>query len=94
MKKYAMIGYYPDGVSGQVYAVGNDGVTVEEAKEHAAKEDLELFQLFPLPGEEVGPHQFYRRQEDGKYKQGRSREFAARLSEYVGGLIKKDEAGK
>ena len=88
-----MIGYYPQQVHGQVYAVGNEGVTVEEAKEHAAKEGLELFQLFPLPGE-GGGHRFFRRQEDGSYKQGRSREFAARLSGYVGSLIEKDEAGK
>ena len=93
MKKYAMIGYYPPGSIGQVYAVGNEGVTVAEARERAAEEGLELFQLFPLPGEESGPHQFYRHHVDGTYRQGRSREFAARLSSYVGGLIKKDEAG-
>ncbi len=92
MHEYAMIGYYPSG--GGVYAVGNEGVTVKEAKELAAKEGLELFQLFPLQGKESGPHQFYRRQEDGTYKQGRSREFAARLSGYVGALIEKDEAGQ
>ena len=93
MKKYAMIGYYLSDVGGGVYAVGNEGVTVAEAKEHAATEGLELFQLFPLQRHESGPHQFYRRQEDGTYKQGRSREFAARLSGYVGSLIEEDEAG-
>ncbi len=36
MHKYAMIGYYPIEVSGQVYAVGNEGVTVDEVKERAA----------------------------------------------------------
>jgi hypothetical protein len=56
MKKYAMIGYYPSDVGGGVYAVGNEGVTVAEAKEHAAKEGLELFQVFPLQGQESGPH--------------------------------------
>ena len=91
-KKYAMIGYYPNEVSGGVYAVGNEGVTAKEAKEQAAEEDLELYQLFPLRGKQSGPHQLYRRQEDGTYKQGRSREFAARLSGYVGGLIANDEA--
>lgn len=90
--RYAMVCYYPPHVSGQVYAVGNEGVTVEEAKDRAAEEGLEMFQLFPLRGEDTGPHQFYRLHEDGKYKQGRSREFAARLSGYVDGLIKKDEA--
>lgn len=94
-KKYAMIGYYPNEVSGGVYAVGNEGVTTRKAKELAAKEDLELFQLFPLQGKETGQHQFYRRNEHGEYKQGRSREFAARLSGYVGRLIiEKDEAGE
>jgi hypothetical protein len=92
MPEYAMIGYYPPHVSGQVYAVGNEGVTVQEAKNRAAEEGLEMFQLFPLRGKDSGPHQFYRLHEDGKYEQGRSREFAARLSEYVGGLIDKDEA--
>jgi hypothetical protein len=94
MNKYAMIGYYPDLDKGGVYAVGNEGVTVKKAKELAAKEDLELFQLFPLQGKQSGPHQLYRRKEDGGYKQGRSREFAARLSGYVGRLIEKDEAIK
>ena len=92
MPKYAMIGYYPLHVSGQVYAVGNEGVTVEEAKERAAEKGLEMFQLFPLPGE-GGGHRFYRLHENGKYAQGQSRYFAARLSGYVGGLIEKDEAG-
>lgn len=32
MHKYAMIGYYPREISGQVYAVGNEGVTINEAK--------------------------------------------------------------
>ncbi len=94
MNKYAMIGYYPNDVSGQVYAVGNEGVTVDEAKEHAAREGLELFQLFPLRDKPTGPHRFYRRDEDGEYKHGRSREFAARLSGYVARLIEKDEAGE
>ncbi len=94
MKKFAMIGYYPNSVSGGVYAVGNEGITLEDAKELAAEESLELFQLFPLKDKETGQHQFYRRQEDGSYKQGRSREFAARLSGYVGSLIEKDEAGE
>lgn len=93
-KKYAMIGYYPNEVSGGVYAVGNEGVTAQEAKEQAAEEDLELYQLFPLRGKETGQHQLYRRQEDGTYKQGRSREFAARLSGYVGRLIEKNEASE
>ncbi len=91
-KKYAMIGYYPNEVSGGVYAVGNEGVTTQEAHERAVEEDLELFQLFPLRGQPTGQHRFYRRQVDGAYKQGQSREFAARLSEYVGGLIEKDDA--
>jgi hypothetical protein len=91
-KHYAMVGYYPLHVSGQVFAVGNEGVTVQEAKDYAAKEGLEMFQLFPLRNKDTGPHRFYRLHEDGKYKQGRSREFAARLSEYVGGLIVRDEA--
>jgi len=94
MNKYAMIGYYPNEVSGGVYAVGNEGVTTEEAKEHAAREHLELFQLFPLKGQQSGPHRFYRRNENGNYVHGRSREFAARLSGYVGGLIEEDEANK
>jgi hypothetical protein len=94
MNKYAMIGYYPNAVSGGVYAVGNEGVTVDEAKEHATREDLECFQLFPLRAKPTGPHRFYRRDEDGQYKHGRSREFAARLSGYVGSLIEKDVAGK
>ncbi|MBA4116220.1 MAG: hypothetical protein H0X71_07225 [Rubrobacter sp.] len=94
MKKFAMIGYYPNSVSGGVYAVGNEGITLEDAKELAAEESLELFQLFPLKDKETRQHQFYRRQEDGSYKQGRSREFAARLSGYVGSLIEKDEAGE
>jgi hypothetical protein len=93
-EKYAMIGYYPIDVSGQVYAVGNEGVTVEEAKEHAAGEGLEMYQLFPLRYKPTGQHLFRRRNEDGDYVQGRSREFAARLSEYVGRLIEKDVAGE
>jgi hypothetical protein len=93
MHKYAMIGYYPSEVSGQVYAVGNQGVSAKEAQRRAAEEGLELYQLFPLPGEGSG-HQFYRRQEDGGYKQSRSREFAARLSGYVGRIIEKDEANE
>lgn len=93
MHRYAMIGYYPQEVSGQVYAVGNEGVTTKEAQERAAEEGLEMFQLFPLPGE-GGGHRFYRRKKDGGYKQGESREFAARLSAYVGGLIVKDKADK
>jgi hypothetical protein len=88
-----MIGYYPIHVSGQVYAVGNEGVTVKEAKERAAEEGLEMFQLFPLPGE-GGGHRFYRSREDDGYKQSKSREFAARLSGYVGGLIERDKAGQ
>lgn len=91
MYKYAMIGYYPNEIRGQVYAVGNEGVTTKEARRLAAEEGLEMYQLFPLPGE-GGGHRFYRRKDDGGYKQGRSREFAARLSAYVGGLIEKDEA--
>ena len=92
MDKFAMVGYYP---SGQVYAVGNEGITRDGAKERAAEEGLEVFQLFPLHGqEETGDHVFYRRRSDGGYEIGRSREFAARLSPYVGGLIKNDEAGK
>lgn len=93
MYKYALIGYYPEQIHGQVYAVGNEGVTVEEAKELAANEGLELFQVFPLPGE-GGGHRFFRRQEDDSYKQGRSREFAARLSAYVAGLIQEDKSEK
>jgi hypothetical protein len=93
-RKYAMIGYYPNDVSGQAYAVGNDGVTVDEAKEHAAGEGLECFQLFPLRDKPTGQHRFYYRDEGGKYAQGRSRYFAARRSAYVGRLIEKDEAGK
>jgi hypothetical protein len=89
-----MIGYYPNDVSGQVYAVGNEGVTVDEAKEHATREGLEMYQLFPLRYKPTGQHLFRRRNEDGDYVQGRSREFAARLSGYVGGLIEKDEADK
>jgi hypothetical protein len=42
MKKFAMVGYYHD-YEGGVYTVGNEGVTVEEAKERAAKEELALF---------------------------------------------------
>lgn len=77
------------------HAVGNEGVTRAGAKERAAEEGLEGFQLFPLQGqEETGGHHFYRRQEGGDYEMGRSREFAARLSSYVAGLIKKDESGK
>jgi hypothetical protein len=92
MKKFAMIGYYHDHEGG-VYAVGNEDVTLQEAKERAAKEGLALFQLFPLQGKETGQRQFKRRLEDGTYnKQGRSREVAARLSGYVGNLIEKDEA--
>jgi hypothetical protein len=90
--RYAMVGYYPLHVNGQVYAVGNEGVTVKEAKDRAADEGLELFQLFPLRGKDTGPHQLYRLHENGKYVQGRSREFAARLSGYVGKLIERDEA--
>ena len=94
MKKFAMIGYYHE-TEGGVYAVGNEGVTIQEAKERAAKEGLALFQLFPLQGKESGDHQFYPRQEDGSYnKQGKSRYFCARLSPYVGRLIAKDEAGE
>ncbi len=93
-KKYAMVGYYPSDVSGGVYAVGNEGVTTQEAKERAAEEGLELFQLFPLRGKPTGNHRFYRLKEDGNYEHGRSREFAARLSEYVGSLIEKDEASE
>ena len=89
MNKYAMIGYYP---SGPVFAVGNEGVTTKKAKEHAAREGLECFQLFPLLNKPTGQHLFYYRDEDGKYKKGKSRYFAARLSGYVGGLIAKDEA--
>ncbi len=91
-KKYAMVGYYPNDVSGGVYAVGNEGVTVKEAKERAAEEGLELFQLFPLRGKPTGDHRFYRLEEDGSYKRGESREFAARLSGYVGGLIEEAKA--
>ena len=92
MKRVAMIGYYHENKGG-VYAVGNEGVRIQEAKERAAKEGLALFQLFPLEGKETGDHQFYPRQEDGSYnKQGKSRYFCARLSDYVGRLIAKDEA--
>ena len=71
----------------------NEGVTLQEAKERAAKEGLALFQLFPLQGKETGQRQFNRRHEDGTYnKQGRSREVAARLAGYVGNLTEKDEA--
>jgi hypothetical protein len=93
-KKYAMVGYYPNDVSGGVYAVGNEGVTTQEAKKRAAEEGLELFQLFPLRGKPTGDHRFYRLKEDGSYKRGESREFAARLSGYVGSLIEKDEASE
>ena len=82
------------GPEGGVYAVGNEGVTLQEAKERAAQEGLALFQFFPLQGKETGQHQFYPRQADGSYnKQGRSRYFCARLSPNVGRLIAKDEAG-
>jgi hypothetical protein len=94
LKKFAMIGYYHE-TEGGVYAVGNEGVTIQEAKERAAKEGLVLFQLFPLQGKESGDHQFYPRQGDGSYnKQGKTRYFCARLSGYVGRLIEKDEANK
>jgi hypothetical protein len=91
MYKYAIIGYYPSGV---VYAVGNEGVTPVEAKEHAAKQDLECFQLFPLERQppKGGHHGFYRRDENGEYRKGRSRYFAAKVSPYVAKLIEKDEA--
>ncbi len=91
MHKFAVVGYYP---TGAVYAVGNPGITLDEAKEHAAKEDLESFQLFPLErrSPKGGQHGFYRRDENGEYKKRRSREFAAQLSPYVAKLIEKDEA--
>jgi hypothetical protein len=38
MQEFAMIGYYPPDVGGGVYAVGNEGVTLEEAKQvHAPR---------------------------------------------------------
>lgn len=90
--KYAMIGYYPNHVCGQVYAVGNEGVESGEAKKIAREEGLEMYQLFPLPGE-GGQHQLRRwSDEKGRYTQGQSREFAARLSGYVGKLIEEDKA--
>ena len=42
MHKYAMIGYYPLEVRGQVYAAGNEGVTAKEAHERATEESLEM----------------------------------------------------
>ena len=91
MYKYAMVGYYSSGVA---YAVGKPGVTPDEAKEQAAKEGLGSFQLFPLERHPPrgGQHGFYRRDENGEYKKGRSREFAAQLSPYVAKLIEEDEA--
>lgn len=90
-KKFAMIGYYHR-TEGGVYAVGNEGITRADAITTAAEEGLELFQLFPLEGKHTGQHQFYYRKQDGEYKQGQSRHFAARLSGYVGKLIERDEA--
>ena len=90
--KRAMVGYYP---GGGVYAVGNPGITLTGARERAAKEGLVGFQLFPLGGDDAdgGEHIYRRRGENGTYtERGQSREFAAQLSEYVAGLIEKDEA--
>ncbi len=86
-----MVGYYPSGV---VYAVGNPGVMPDEAKVHAARENLESFQLFPLERQPPrgGQHGFYRRDENGEYKRRRSREFAAQLSPYVAKLLEEDGA--
>ncbi len=91
MYRYAMVGYYPSGV---VYAVGSQGVTPKEAKERAAEEDLDSFQLFPLERQppKGGHHGFYRRDENGEYKKGQSREFATQLSPYVARLIEEAEA--
>ncbi len=91
MYKYAMIGYCP---SGGVCAVGNEGVTTVDARKLAAKAGVEVFQLFPLDKGQAGQHLFYRRKENGGYEKGQSREFAARLSEYVAKLIEKGVAGK
>lgn len=91
MYRYAMVGYYPSGV---VYAVGSGGVTPKEARERAAREDLESYQVFPLERQPPrgGHHGFYRRNENDEYKRGQSREFAAQLTPYVAKLIEKDKA--
>ncbi len=89
--KRAMVGYYP---GGGVYAVGNPGITLTEARERAAKEGLVGFQLFPLGGDDAdgGEHLYRRRGENGTYtERGQSWEFAAQLTEHVVGPIRDDE---
>jgi hypothetical protein len=61
-----------------------------------AEEDLGSFQLFPLERHPPsgGYHGFNRRDENGEYRSGRSREFEAHLSPHVARLIEEDEARK